>query len=526
MIGNKKWLKIIIVCLCVISLVNIHNIKVFAEDREVLLIVEDTDITMGTIMNIKITVVNMSGAEIKGVYGLDDFEVVSTSQISNTSTVNGKTNRYATLQVALKPKQVGTFSLKALVEHKGKEYESDTIVINVKEQDPSLSQEESDVFVKTKISKDSLYAGESFVLTYELYAAKNITDYGFIDTPTFSGMMQKQVDNEQLHHSQVSIGNKQYIKYEILQTVLTPTQNKDIHIPAFHMAVLLDSGDIFTRGEQISVATEAVTIPVKDLPEEGRPKNFSGLVGRLTAKATYDSDSVTFGEAVTLQVQIQGDMQLATVNEIDILVDLAEVYQSEKEGIVNIKASGYTESKEIEAVIVPKTAGDIVIDPIRLNYFDTQTKQYEEIEIPGKKLVVIGTEENSTEIKNREEQKEEKRTPIVIASIEEKQEKEYFLIPKDSVKYSLYIIGILIVGIVTVILLKRQSKKEKESLDFKIRIHKAKTKEEKMEILHTYVMTTYGFSITAYCEEDVKRKIYDKMVADEIIAVYNAIRGM
>ncbi|WP_240837320.1 BatD family protein [Acidaminobacter sp. JC074] len=525
MIGNNKKLKMALLYICIFTLMISSNYKVFAEEESVQLVIEDTDIDLGTVFNASINIYNMNGAEIKGVYGLDEFEVLNTSQSSNTSIINGKTTKSSSIGFSARPKNVGSYDIQALVEYKGKEYLSNVVTVVIREQDASLAEEERDVFIKTKVSKESLYSGETTVVTYELYTAKNVSEYGFTETPAFKGVISKQTDTDDLDRSLTTINGRQYLKFELMKVALTPTSTETVKIPAYDVVVLLDSGDFFSRGEQVYVSTDAIDIPVKELPLEGKPDDFSGLVGNLSVETQYDKDSVAYGEAVTLNVHLEGDMSLAGIAELAFPTNEAAVYQSEKDLKINIKSEAYSESKVLEAIIVPKAAGDLSIEPKGISYFNTETETYDVVELKSNTIKVTGQGPAISETDDAMHSGGGNvSNSVVISTIDPTSLQGYYLISKDKVQLLIYGLIVVVVVILMIILLRRQSKKDKLKADFTSKVKNAKSKEELNQILYDHVMYHYGFSMTAYCEDDIRKKIGDVLVADNVLKMYELIK--
>lgn len=58
---------------------------------------------------------------------------------------------------------------------------------------------------------------------------------------------------------------------------------------------------------ETTVASEEATLNVLDFPEDGKPANFSGLIGPLTTSATIDLPEAQVGDPITLTITLAGD---------------------------------------------------------------------------------------------------------------------------------------------------------------------------------------------------------------------------
>ena len=71
------------------------------------------------------------------------------------------------------------------------------------------------------------------------------------------------------------------------------------------------------------------------------------------------------------------------------------VFQTEKNKQETIVDNQYLSTKEFEIILVPKVNGDVKIDPIHISYFNPETGQYEQAEIPGTTITVNGRDSPS-----------------------------------------------------------------------------------------------------------------------------------
>ncbi|MBL0926341.1 MAG: BatD family protein [Phycisphaerales bacterium] len=85
-------------------------------------------------------------------------------------------------------------------------------------------------------------------------------------------------------------------------------------------ALVIASGDFFrpSRTRWVSASSEPLSVRVRPLPAEGRPAEFSGLVGRYTVTASATPTDVAVGEPVTLKLTISGPPPLDRVPRPDL----------------------------------------------------------------------------------------------------------------------------------------------------------------------------------------------------------------
>lgn len=78
------------------------------------------------------------------------------------------------------------------------------------------------------------------------------------------------------------------------------------------------NGRVPSERRDAFVTARAVELTVQPLPEEGRPANFSGAVGRFTLEAECDRREVAVGESLRLTLRLEGDGDLSTCEPPDV----------------------------------------------------------------------------------------------------------------------------------------------------------------------------------------------------------------
>jgi hypothetical protein len=172
-------------------------------------------------------------------------------------------------------------------------------------------------------------------------------------------------------------------EYTLFRRQLTPTRTGTLEIPAmvFQFQIveqvrrdgLFDSFFGGDRLRTIARSTPNVTVMVKPLPEEGRPEEFSGLVGRFSLDARLDRTETVVGQAVNLSVSLRGDDPLTTVEPPRVRTpsDL-QVFSPEEERVS-------PEQRRWTYPLVPRAAGTLAFEGIVLQTFDPQTRRYERL---------------------------------------------------------------------------------------------------------------------------------------------------
>lgn len=145
--------------------------------------------------------------------------------------------------------------------------------------------------------------------------------------------------------------------------------------------------------EEAEAQTAPLNITVLPLPQQGKPQNFSGMVGNYKFSASFDKDSLSLGDALTLSVQISGDGKPGTITDPE-LPNFSDFRSVPPESDIKKKVSGgkVLTTKNIRIFLYPKKKGEFEIPAITYNWFNPTKKIYEtKTEGPWKIKVEKGT---------------------------------------------------------------------------------------------------------------------------------------
>lgn len=133
----------------------------------------------------------------------------------------------------------------------------------------------------------------------------------------------------------------------------------------------------FASAAPVTFHSEPLTLQVDPPPAAGKPADFSGLVGRLTATASADHTSVKAGDAVTLTIETTGVGNMKSVPEPP-KPDLPSLRFFETETSFNSEKSGDRVGgrKTFRTVAVPRVSGDVVVPPFEFSYYDPERRAY------------------------------------------------------------------------------------------------------------------------------------------------------
>jgi hypothetical protein len=249
-------------------------------------------------------------------------------------------------------------------------------------------------FIQTAVSKKEAYVGEMLTMTIYIYMARHISNYDIIREPGTEGFWAENLipsDRRHLSTEAVSINGRGYDRAAIRQLALFPIKPGAFTITP--TVVELQSGMggfFFSNRKTVKRSSLPVTVTVKDLPTENRPKEFNPAnVGRYQFKASIDAKKVKVGEPITLTLTVSGkgnlrNIFLPEIEEIDGL----KIYAPETEVEVQPQGLSITGVRKTKILMIPKKAGQYTLPALEWSYFDPEKEAYNTLTSKPIRIVV------------------------------------------------------------------------------------------------------------------------------------------
>ena len=245
-------------------------------------------------------------------------------------------------------------------------------------------------------SKKSVYEGEQFSVTlgfhtYEHFEGglqatdMNTGDDFIVHRSDLSGMKFEPVEN-----------NRREMQASAKFAWLSPTKNGNLQIPPFKFkytkrgepkvveenkqmgGMSFHSQSIRQESIEAEATSPIINITVKPLPSEGKPADFSGMVGNYSFNADFDRTNLKVGEAMTLSIDIKGDGLPGSITDPK-LPDFGEFRSVPPENNISKKVVGnkVITTKSIKVFLYPKKKGQFSIPEIKYSWFNPAKKKYE-----------------------------------------------------------------------------------------------------------------------------------------------------
>jgi len=316
-----------------------------------------------------------------------DFYIGQSSQLSNTTIVNGQIHRSKTWTYVLMPRTAGQIIIPPITV--GNET-SAALVVTVSE--PSYAPPgEAEVFVTSDVDFSETYVQAQVMLTIKIYRSVATRQPALRD-PTISGVeVLAELAGDDRSYEAVINGTA----YNVVERVyaLYPQESGQIDIsPARFEARVLRDGRI--TGRKV-FESEPQTVSVLPIPP--RPIEFPNAVWlparalELTENWSRDADEIKAGEPLTRHVTISALGQLET--QIPALEPPSaagmNVYPDKPELNRQIESGGIRGVRKDQYAMIGVTAGVVVLPALEVPWWNTEKSEWQVARLPERSIKVL-----------------------------------------------------------------------------------------------------------------------------------------
>jgi len=323
----------------------------------------------------------------------------------NIQFINGKMSVSKTISYYFQATAVGKFQIDPVtIEAGGKQYRTDPIEIEIQKTSskPKAPQKqdtpvqgtgpaEGDLFLRAFMNKKQVYQNEPVIVTYKIYTRVNVSSFGYSKLPGTAGFWVEEFDAGQQPTTTTEIleGNR-YTVATVKKMALFPMTpglktidplgiECEVRVQRRSRDIFDDffSDPFFGRTVRKAIQSKPLRVKVLPLPEEGKPADFSGVVGKFKVTSGIDKSSVKTNEAVSFEVKIEGEGNIRTLPEPKVLFPPDfETYPPRVTESIDRKGTVVSGNKTWEYVFVPRVPGRQKIKSIQLSTFDPTAKTY------------------------------------------------------------------------------------------------------------------------------------------------------
>jgi len=326
-----------------------------------------------------------------------NFTVVGgPNQAVSNSWINGKRTYSKTYSYFLSPKSRGNFTIgQAEITIDGNIYKTTPVQVEVTAAVDQPTDGENSEYIASEnihlvaeISNTNPYLNEAITVVYKLYVSPriNVSDWRQLDSPKFSDFWSQNIDIRRLQVENGTYEGEPYRFVVLRKTVLYPQKTGKLNIEPLTLNISVEVpgnrrdifGNRFYETVDKVVAAGNRVINVKPLPQEGRPADFTGAVGKnLDLEVSTDKNALRATESLqaTVKVTGQGNLKLFDLPPLTVPASM-EKYEPEYIENVNTTINGMQGSIANQYTLVPQAKGKVPIPPVSFSYFDLNSQSY------------------------------------------------------------------------------------------------------------------------------------------------------
>ena len=326
----------------------------------------------------------------------ENFQIIGgPNQSIKTSYLNGEQSFSKTFSYFLKPLKKGKLVIyQATVTIDGQEYKSLPVEVNVTNSVKGANSNSDDEYFDddnieliASVSKSSPYINEPITIVYKLYYKSpiNVSNANESEAPKYKDFFTQNIKIPQLKVNRETYKGQIYNVVDWRKVVLYPQRDGNLEISPLSLNLVLDFptnkrdffGNIIRDQASKIITTGSKIITVRKLPDNGKPKNFSGAVGQFEFDIILNKNSLKASESFQAKVKVTGQGNLKLFDLPNLMVPASmELYEPERKENVKTNLSGMSGTIENIYTIVPKYQGKFPIQELEFSYFDPLEKTY------------------------------------------------------------------------------------------------------------------------------------------------------
>ena len=326
----------------------------------------------------------------------ENFQIIGgPNQSIKTSYLNGEQSFSKTFSYFLKPLKKGKlFIYQATITIDGQEYKSLPVEVNVTNSVKGANSNSDDEYFDddnieliASVSKSSPYINEPITIVYKLYYKSpiNVSNASESEAPKYKDFFTQNIKIPQLKVDRETYKGQIYNVVDWRKVVLYPQRDGNLEISPLSLNLVLDFptnkrdffGNIIYDQASKIITTGSKIITVRKLPDNGKPKNFSGAVGQFEFDIILNKNSLKASESFQAKVKVTGQGNLKLFDLPNLMVPASmELYEPERKENVKTNLSGMSGTIENIYTIVPKYQGKFPIQELEFSYFDPLEKTY------------------------------------------------------------------------------------------------------------------------------------------------------
>ncbi|MFK8139143.1 MAG: BatD family protein [Bdellovibrionales bacterium] len=251
--------------------------------------------------------------------------------------------------------------------------------------------------IRAQVDKDTAYVGEQVTVNYYIYIPEGylLRSIDTLKYPNLRGFWKEDIEiTTKLSYQTEVIEGVPYRKSLLASYALFPIKVGKATVDEYKAKCSVARQGVFGFGKAYTYTKSSlpVKIDVKNLPEEGRPTNFSGAVGDFRVTARIDTPIIRQHQPFPLKLKIEGKGNAKNLDLPSLdLPSTLELYDQKEDTKFFKNGNSF---KEYSIYLIPRESGEMSIPNIKIGTFQPTTRSYREIQ-SGK--LVFNVEKGDTQ---------------------------------------------------------------------------------------------------------------------------------
>ncbi|HWJ22312.1 MAG TPA: BatD family protein [Gemmatimonadaceae bacterium] len=180
-------------------------------------------------------------------------------------------------------------------------------------------------------------------------------------------------------------------RYEahVFQRALFPLNAGRYVVPQAQLVYALPlSSSFFSREESRTARADSVLVVAVEPPAAGRPTDYAGAVGELSADVRVDSTAAREGDPLVVTVSVSGRGNVKLLPRPALAVPWGTVVPGDERVRVDTASVAVRGVKEFDWIVTPRAAGTLSLPAVRYPFFNPYTERYEIAVTPPRSIDV------------------------------------------------------------------------------------------------------------------------------------------
>lgn len=236
-------------------------------------------------------------------------------------------------------------------------------------------------FVHLDLDKKEVYEGEQVTAEWSIYTRGNILSLDRVKFPDLRGFWKEIIEEvPALNFTSEVLNGVPYRRALLASHALFPIKPGTAIIDEYRVKanVQVPTGPLgqfgFGQAYSINRNSPRTEIKVKPLPTEGRPKDFTGAVGKFEVRASIEGNQFPVNQPFSYKVHFEGsgNAKLIELPPLELPAGI-ETFDTKSDSKFFKNGRSY---KDFEVLIIPRQEGEIKIPSLHVSMFDPETGKY------------------------------------------------------------------------------------------------------------------------------------------------------